>query len=496
MALRSSNIEFWFQFFFRKKPVTDISLGTDCFTNYPAQPFQDDDYLSKPTAAYEWLHFFDRLNSAVYFSQEWELSPYLSSPVLAMHHLFASSSRPTWNANIPNNSFNTKNNSHNFSSASDSPATQPHPLSLSSAPYTALELTKQNKETLSHLQSGMALSIARMYSAPDSLATELAPYILRILSPAVNPVVVGGNSGNGNFSSGPSSSSTSSQPGSFASVRKASEKAMVARAVGCMGATGVRFTRIRVGSNESDPFNGHDKDDGNSNVHSKTPFRAEPSAWIYRMHPPVDELVAFGTMSAGTSTNTAKSSAKSRISAAATSTATANTTVRYSVRQVLDQEWKREEARLAGLARMRRGGVIADTDADVDAAVANKSTNSSCGPPGNGKEKANSAGVVTGKAVKRDFFGRPIMKAANPNKTVSNTKTSCDANDDDNNDGNIDDTDVSGQKTGLKRPKKSHRNGNGNENAGSRGRIWVSFNEGYSNAVRKPITLAELMASF
>ena len=502
--------------------VTNVHCYSDCFTNYPVQPFQDDEYLSKPAAAYEWLDFFDRLNSAVYTSQEWELSPYLSTPVLAMHHLFASSSRPSWSANIPNSSFNNRNNGHDYSSVARgsnngvtagnaiAAAAQPHPLSLPNAPFTSLELTKQNKETLSHLHSGMTLPVARMYSAPDLLATELAPYVSRILAPTVNPVVVGGSGG-----SGSGSGSLGSSGGSFASVRKASEKAMVTRAVGCMGATGVRFTRVRVGNSEND---GNDND-----TFARRPVTAEPSAWIYRMHPPVDELVSFGTMGSG-SNGSSKSNNKtgSSSASASASASTGVNTVRYSVRQVLDQEWKKEEARLAGLARMRRGGVITDMDMDMDTGI--DADSHACAAssliPGTGceiqggKEKQGTigntrTGVYTAgsctsgsKAIKRDFFGRPIMPTVRPVSSVNYNERDDDDDDDDDNNNN------SSREKGSKKLKRttdrtaagggSGHNYDDGRGAGGKGegRIWVSFNEGYSNAVRKPISLAELLASF
>src|SRR5579862_10029073 len=62
---------------------------------YLSQPYQDDSLLSKPNAAYDWLHFHDTLNSRIFADQEWELTPYLSQPVLSFHHLFASASRHT-----------------------------------------------------------------------------------------------------------------------------------------------------------------------------------------------------------------------------------------------------------------------------------------------------------------------------------------------------------------------------------------------------------------
>lgn len=46
---------------------------TDCFAAYPIQQYQDDTFLSKPTSAYDWLHFHDSVSAKVHSSQEWEL---------------------------------------------------------------------------------------------------------------------------------------------------------------------------------------------------------------------------------------------------------------------------------------------------------------------------------------------------------------------------------------------------------------------------------------
>ena len=50
-------------------------LMTDCFTTYPTQLYQDDTYLTKPVAAYDWLHFHDMVSSRIFSGQEWELNP-------------------------------------------------------------------------------------------------------------------------------------------------------------------------------------------------------------------------------------------------------------------------------------------------------------------------------------------------------------------------------------------------------------------------------------
>lgn len=111
--------------------------------------------------------------------------------------------------------------------------------------------------------------------------------------------------------------------------------------------------------------------------------------------------------------------------------------VRYAVRSVLEMEWKKESARIDMENRKRRGGqedeeVVVPAEKDED--VARK------------LDEANK------KAVKRDFFGRVIK-----------------------------------EKPLLEGEVRKKTKQEGDEE-----RIWVSFHEGYSNAVRKPITIDDL----
>ncbi|EAT79270.2 hypothetical protein HBI56_161860 [Parastagonospora nodorum] len=335
---------------------------TDCFTAYPEKPFQDDTLLSKPSAAYEWLHFHDTLNSAVHGSQEWELAPYLSNSVLAFHNLFASPR-------------------HQSSNPVTDPDETPSPFSGPGANFAALEQFKANRSQLMALQSTLSLHLTRMFRSPEEMALELIPYTLRMLAPDVKPVIVNtGASGSKSFAS--------------ATVRKASEKALVAKAVQAMAATGIRFERSRI----------------------ETEDVANRSAgFVWRMEPPLDVLATFETLSG-------KKEEK----------------VRYAVRSVLEQEWRKESARMDMDNRKRRGG---QTEADeVEEQKEEKTT----------EEKVAAANA---RAVKRDFFGRVIE-----------------------------------EKPLLEGQVKKRENKGGDE-----GRIWVSFNEGYSNAVRKPITIDELL---
>jgi chromosome transmission fidelity protein 18 len=124
--------------------------------------------------------------------------------------------------------------------------------------------------------------------------------------------------------------------------------------------------------------------------------------------------------------------------------------VRYAVRQVLDQEVRKEKLLQSSLARHARAGPAHATQADDD---------------DEDKENQLPAGKLKNEAIrqvgaKRDFFGRVIAEdrpqsAGKGSKPVS---ASVDGKDG--------------------------------------GRIWVSFHEGFSNAVRKPLTLTELLNGF
>ncbi|KAF2623230.1 chromosome transmission fidelity protein 18 [Macroventuria anomochaeta] len=218
-------------------------IVTDCFTAYPERPFQDDTLLSKPTAAYEWLHFHDTLSSAVHSSQEWELFPYLSQSVLAFHDLFASPR-------------------HEVSNPTVDPDAQTLPFSGPGASFAAAEQHKASRAQLMGLQSSLSLPLTRLFRSPEEMATELIPYTLRMLSPDVKPVIV---------NSGPAGSKSNAT----AAVRKSSEKALVKKAVEAMAATGVRFERSRV--EVEDVMN-------------------RSCGFVFRMEPPLDTLASFETL--------------------------------------------------------------------------------------------------------------------------------------------------------------------------------------------------------
>ena len=205
----------------RLREIIDMScetdrIMTDCFTAYPLQPFQDDTYLSKPNTAYEWLHFHDCLSSKVHAGQEWELAGYLSQSTLGFHHLFASpakrcsaDSQKRWGEDIEED---------------------PVPFSGPRADYEASETLKQNRAVLQSVHSSLSTPLFRSFRSLEDIATDLVPYLVRLLTPNVKPIVVGG----------------SGEQKGIVSVRKDAEKAMLERAVNVMGDVGVTFERNRV----------------------------------------------------------------------------------------------------------------------------------------------------------------------------------------------------------------------------------------------------------
>lgn len=209
-------------------------IVTDCFTAYPSHQWQDDTLLSKPNAAYEWLHFHDRLSSKVHVGQEWELGPYLSQSVLGFHHLFASPAKHSW----------ATADQKNWEEDEE----EPLPFSGPRADFSASEALKQNKAILAGLQTSLSIPLLRSFRSTEDVSVDLLPHLISMLTPDVKPIVVGG----------------SGDQRGVVSVRKEGERRLIERAVEVMGAVGVTFERARVESGQN----------GLSNIQ-----------YIYRMEP-------------------------------------------------------------------------------------------------------------------------------------------------------------------------------------------------------------------
>ncbi|KAK3059441.1 hypothetical protein LTS18_010866, partial [Coniosporium uncinatum] len=415
-----------------------------CFTTYPTQPYQDDTFLSKPAAAYDWLHFHDTLSAQVHgSSQEWELAPYLSQAPLAFHHLFASpaSARHTYSDH------NSSSSNKKFGSALDNRDGDGEAAELSmfmgpGAAYHANEALKSHTAHLTALQSSLSLPLTRMYRSHADIATELLPCILRMLSPDVKPVIItssaasgagaGGGAGGGGGGGGGAGGKTFAT--STASVRKASEKVLVERGVRAMMAVGVRFERTRI---EHDDLLSSSSSTNNSHASRNN------GGWVLRMEPPVDELVSFSTMDRGGGGGGGGGRKN-------------ETATRYAVRQVLEQELRRTEKLVGEGLRMRRGGLDPDDLDNDDSATAKDD------------KKANEVVKKVAKAAKRDFFGRILVAEAARSSMVG--PGAGDAA------GGTGEGSGEGKEESREARRKRVRTENGE------GRVWVSFHEGFSNA--------------
>ncbi|KAI5926667.1 hypothetical protein F4810DRAFT_653035 [Camillea tinctor] len=355
---------------------------TEVFSEYPTHEFNDDSFLTKPDAAYEWMHFHDTCSSRLFGNQDWELTPYLSQPVLACHHLFAS---PIRRANL---GYDRK-----WGDAEDE--APPLPFSGPRADFVARESEKENRAMLQAIQAQLSPTLIRSFRSAEDISVDFLPYLIRLVSPDVKPVVVGG-SGSGT-----------------ASVRKESERMMVKRAADVLAQVGIELHRGKI-ENES-------------------AFSRGPQ-WVYRMEPDLDVLATFETSAAvilGTQAPT-----------------------RYAVRQVLDQELQRTKALREASARQAR--FRASNPSATEEAIFHDKENLKA------QKAAADKDTLPAIPVKKDFFGRVIVK---PDvRPLQET------------DGN-----------GEKRKQGDEPLGKGET------KVWVTYHEGLNNAVRKPITLGELL---
>ncbi|KAM5348447.1 hypothetical protein ACJ41O_008271 [Fusarium nematophilum] len=268
-------------------------IVTEVFAEYPNREFNDDLYLTKPNQAYDWLHFHDTCQSRLYASQEWELSQYLSQPVLACHHLFASPRRY-----VPSMGYDRR--------WGDDDTAPPLPFSGPRADYQAHEAERQNRAQLQALQGQLPPTLMRSFRSAEDVAAEFLPYLVRLVSPDVKPVVVGGSQG------------------STASVRKESERAMVKRASEVLAEVGIAMQKGKI--------------------ESESLVNRGPQ-YVYRMEPDLDALATFET--------------------GASLLLASGAPTRYAVRQVLDQELRRtilEREALARQARFKAGNLAGNDE--------------------------------------------------------------------------------------------------------------------------------------
>ncbi|CAK7225038.1 Chromosome transmission fidelity protein 18 [Sporothrix curviconia] len=391
-------------------------IMTDIFGEYPSREFNDDSFLSKPDAAYEWMHFHDACAHRVFGSQEWELAPYTSQPVLACHQLFATSRR------------------HVPEAVDESSRTMP--FSGPRADFQAREAEKHSRGALQAIQAHLPPSLLRAFRNAEDLAADFLPYVVRLVSPDVKPVLVhvasAASTGKDGKNSGPTA---------VASVRREGEKALVRRAAEVLAELGIKLQRGML---------------------EEAPGAAAAGApagrpqWVYRMEPDLDLLASFETAAAG-GLLLAGSAAPTR----------------YAVRQVLDQELRKTLAARDNAARQARfhAGAASAASALLPG-DADKENNDRRHMDKTGRLKRKSAAADLDldepAAVKRDFFGR-ILAPSEPSARLDNAHDSAQANGDGNGGADGDDSRADAQ------------------------RVWVTFHEGLNNAVRKPISVDEFL---
>ena len=136
----------------------------------------------------------------------------------------------------------------------------------------------------------------------------------------------------------------------------------------------------------------------------------------------------------------------SKTSGSSASCASGSAPVRYAVRQVLDQEYRKEV--------VRKHSDMINSSAAANSKQSMKTRKFTDG------ENENSKPPLKDLGAKRDFFGRIIEE---PQRDPAAE------------DG------IGGQDPAQSEESK----------AGSR--VWLTYHDGYSNAVRKPISMAELL---
>ncbi|GAT19645.1 sister chromatid cohesion factor [Aspergillus luchuensis] len=126
-----------------------------------------------------------------------------------------------------------------------------------------------------------------------------------------------------------------------------------------------------------------------------------------------------------------------------TPTASGSAPVRYAIRQVLDQEYRKENIR-------KQSETLTTSN------IGKKSSGKTA--DGQSKDDGDAKKTAHGPNVKRDFFGRVIKEPTPPPSDES--------------------------------PETAKQN----ETLKAGRRVWVTYHDGFSNAVRKPISMGELLA--
>ncbi|KAJ3044637.1 hypothetical protein HDV00_001563 [Rhizophlyctis rosea] len=346
-------------------------LMQGCFETYLRTKIFDTVLSSGKTKivrACDWMGFWDKLESGVWKRGHHELQAYFAWPVLSFYGLFASARRVK--------------------------------VEFPRVEHEVTTQTMANRNILINLASGMPPILRRNWANAEQLMVELAPYLLRILSPELRPVNI--------------------------QLVKPAERVVLDRLVEIMCTFGVRFVQEK----------------------------SEEGQYVYRLDPPIDVLVS----GLGNSFSTGTMSSRRVLNAP------------YAVRQLIAQEIDKELIRRAEAAANARNPVR-EKEKGLEGKSENEDDGVFVAPAPVQKRAVLSKPVValTPKVVEEekpalDFFGRPIVVK-------------------DEGDGDA----TSGGKKALK-----SAGARAQASVGIR-RVVFKFNEGFSNAVRKPVYVRDLL---
>ncbi|KAK9374188.1 uncharacterized protein V1513DRAFT_380958 [Lipomyces chichibuensis] len=356
---------------------------TGCFTMYPSMYYADD-MLAKPVEAGEWLHFYDTLSHSIYQDQHLDLAAYLSYPVGAFHSMFSSNS----------NSLKE--------------------YAIAKTDYEAYEAKKSNKDLVKQIIGSASAATQQSFRNGSTICTELAPYLMHIVNPKLNPV--------------------------NASIVLEQERIMTMHTVDVMIDFAMKYIQQRC-------------DNG---------------TYVFRMDPPIEQLALFSTQD------------KDRAAVG-----------KYLIRQCISQEMERNM-----LLRASKRNVVAAGSQTLG--VKRRKSDSLDGVDHEAQEseedfrllhKAKRKHSASNKAGLMSSFFKPDRthvdvtdpeeeKPINPSR-ISFFKSQ-----------------TSATSTGL-----SGLGGHSRQNSLQEwqermkqlreGRVWVQFHEGFSNAVRKPVTWSD-----
>ncbi|KAK9324951.1 hypothetical protein V1517DRAFT_356194 [Lipomyces orientalis] len=360
-------------------------VTTGCFTVYPTIQYADE-MLAKPVEACEWLHFYDTLSHSMYHDQHFELSAYLPYPIAAFHSMFSSNS----------NSLKE--------------------YAIGKTDYEAYESQKSNKDLAKQMIGSASASTQQSFRKESTISTELAPYLMYIINPKLNPV--------------------------NATIVLEQERQMTMHTVDVMIDFAMKYIQQR----------------------------ADNGAYVFRMDPPIEQLALFSTQD------------KDRAAVG-----------KYLVRQSISHEMEREILRrarqrsasaaasqISGVKRRKSRGldgdredceVQADED-DADLLHEAKRKNSMLNHPGLlSSSPLSDRRVVNLIAPAREKATRPsFISFFKPQTSAVSTG--------------------SAEPTGHSR-QNSMQEWRDLVKQERQGRVWVQFHEGFSNAVRKPVSWSD-----